>query len=90
MKCKYHIYAERIIETILASIRVLDKCVFPTAICYFSMLALDEYHFSWEEFESTQIFVAILKQALELSSSKCRHWPPSSGSAELPVKTVDT
>ena len=30
------------------------------------MLALDEYDFPWEKFESAQIFVAVLKQALEL------------------------
>lgn len=43
------IYAERIIETVLVPIRDSNESIFPTVICYFCMLALDEYQFFREK-----------------------------------------
>lgn len=50
MKCRYYVKAKRIIETILASIRVSNKYVFPTAITTFECWHLMNIIFLGEEF----------------------------------------
>lgn len=91
MKCRSHIYAGEIIETILAPIRVSDKDVSPTVIW---MLALNEYHlcffifFFEEEFQRTQRPVGYWNKLWSNTSQSVVTGPPSSEVAGMLVKNI--